>query len=92
MHDHTAIPMCRWKCHNDAQHPYTLKGKFEGWTAEQYFAWHRAMAARFLAEWKAEHPPKPMKISRVVHEGKGPTPVTESHDPCVPMPGPGEAF
>jgi hypothetical protein len=50
-HDRTCIPCCR-QCHNDVQHPNSLKGKFEGRTRKWYTEWHQTEAGKFYDRYR----------------------------------------
>jgi hypothetical protein len=50
-HDHTAVPVCR-RCHNDIQHPKSLRGLFEGKTAEWYWLWHTGLAGKLMERYE----------------------------------------
>ena len=54
-HDFTAISLCR-RCHDDCQHPASLRGRFAGWTREQYDTWHERQAELNRAHWFIAHP------------------------------------
>jgi hypothetical protein len=52
-HDREAIPACR-VCHDDIQHPKSLKGRFSGRTYQWYYDWHGRLAGELYVKYRQD--------------------------------------